>query len=108
MTSDETKRLQTQAVRALQAADGKKAMAEYEASAAATRSKTERLRALRLAKEAVEGPAVAAKSGTKSGTKAGTKSGAAKPAKKAAKGKGVASGNLASWVKSQKDGGHNY
>jgi hypothetical protein len=41
-------------IRARQAEDGKKAMAEYEASAAATRAKTEKLRALRLAKEAAE------------------------------------------------------
>jgi len=41
-------------IRARQAEDGKKAMAEYEASAAATRVKTEKLRALRLAKEAAE------------------------------------------------------
>jgi hypothetical protein len=41
-------------IRARQAEDGKKAMAEYEASAAATRAKTEKLRALRLAKEAAD------------------------------------------------------
>ena len=35
-----------------QAEDGKKAMQEYEAEAAATRAKTERLRALRLARDA--------------------------------------------------------
>ena len=34
------------------ARDGQKAMAEYEVQARATRAKTERLRALRLAKEA--------------------------------------------------------
>jgi hypothetical protein len=43
-------------IRARQAEDGKKAMAEYEASAAATRAKTEKLKALRLAKEAAERP----------------------------------------------------
>jgi hypothetical protein len=36
------------------AREGAKAMAEYEAAAAAVRVKTERLRALRLAKEAAE------------------------------------------------------
>jgi hypothetical protein len=41
-------------IRARQAEDGKKAMAEYEASAAATRVKTEKLRALRLARDAAE------------------------------------------------------
>jgi hypothetical protein len=36
------------------AREGQKAMAEYEAAGAAVRAKTERLRALRLAKEAAE------------------------------------------------------
>ena len=40
------------------AEDGKKAAAEYEAQAAALRAKTERLKALRLAKEAADGPVV--------------------------------------------------
>jgi hypothetical protein len=35
------------------AQDGRKAMSEYEAQTQATREKTERLKALRLAKEAV-------------------------------------------------------
>lgn len=43
---------------AQRAADGKKAMAEYEAQAIAVRAKTERLRALRLAREAAEGASV--------------------------------------------------
>jgi len=38
--------------KAQQAEDGKKAMLDYEAQAAATRAKTEKLRALRLAREA--------------------------------------------------------
>jgi hypothetical protein len=37
-----------------QVKEGAKAMAEYEANIIATRQKTERLRALRLAKEAAE------------------------------------------------------
>src|SRR3954464_12640263 len=41
-------------IRARQAEDGKKAMAEYEANASATRAKTEKLRALRLAKEVAD------------------------------------------------------
>ena len=41
---------------AQKAADAKAAMADYEAQAAALRAKTERLRALRLAREAAEGP----------------------------------------------------
>ncbi len=51
--ADEPNKLRAE-IRARQAEDGKKAMAEYEASAAATRVKTEKLRALRLAKEAAE------------------------------------------------------
>ena len=51
--ADEPNKMRAE-IRARQAEDGKKAMAEYEASAAATRVKTEKLRALRLAKEAAE------------------------------------------------------
>jgi hypothetical protein len=40
--------------KAEQARDGKVAMQEYEAAGHATRAKTEKLRALRLAKEAAE------------------------------------------------------
>jgi len=40
--------------KAQQAADGAKAMAEYQAEVAAVREKTARLRAARLAKEAAE------------------------------------------------------
>lgn len=39
------------------AEDGKKAMSEYEAERAAVRAKTERLRALRLARDAAQGTA---------------------------------------------------
>ncbi len=42
-----------------QARDASSAMAEYEATQAATRKKTERLRALRLAKEAEDAKAAA-------------------------------------------------
>ena len=52
-------------IRARQAEDGKKAMAEYQANAVATREKTEKLRALRLARDAAAAaapkPAAAAK-----------------------------------------------
>ena len=41
--------------------DAKSATAEYEAAAAATRAKTERLRALRLARDAAAPPATAPK-----------------------------------------------
>jgi hypothetical protein len=86
-------------IRARQAEDGKKAMAEYEASAAATRAKTEKLRALRLAKEAAEeaapkpAPKTKAKSGAKSGTKATKK-------KKAAP-----DGKLSDWLEDQSNSG---
>jgi hypothetical protein len=43
--------------RAQRAEDGRKAMAEYEAEAVAVRAKTERLRALRLARDAALPPA---------------------------------------------------
>jgi hypothetical protein len=43
-----------------QAEDGKRAMLEYENTAAANRAKTARLRALRLARDAEEAAAVAA------------------------------------------------
>jgi hypothetical protein len=45
-------KVNTEQKKARQAEDGKKAMADYEAEGAATRAKTERLRALRLAQEA--------------------------------------------------------
>ncbi len=41
--------------KAQRAEEGKKAMAEYESAAVALRAKTERLKALRLEKEAAEG-----------------------------------------------------
>ena len=83
-------------IRARQAEDGKKAMAEYEASAAATRVKTEKLRALRLAKEAAEQAApkpVKAKAKSKS-----------TPAKKK---KAAPEGKLADWLDDQTDSGRN-
>ena len=79
-------------IRARQAEDGKKAMAEYEASAAATRAKTEKLRALRLARDAAEQSAEPV----------------AKPAKKkaAAKKKAKApAGKLSDWIDDQANSG---
>ena len=73
--------------------DGKKAMAEYEAAALAMRAKTERLRALRLAREAEmakSAPKPAAKK------KSGAKSSAAKRA----------AGTLSDWLDAQERGGH--
>jgi hypothetical protein len=89
-------------IRARQAEDGKKAMAEYEASAAATRAKTEKLRALRLAKEASEAaaPKPAAKAKTKTKAKPGAKAGA-KTKKPAADGK------LSDWLDGRADSGRN-
>jgi hypothetical protein len=77
--------------KAQRAEEGKKAMAEYESAAVALRAKTERLKALRLEKEAAEGaapeePAAAPKRAKK--TKA-------KPA------------SLSGWMKDQADGGRN-
>jgi len=57
-------------------ADGKKAMLEYEAEGIATRAKTEKLRALRLARDAALGEAAAAAAAA-----------GGKPAKKPAKAK---------------------
>jgi hypothetical protein len=78
------------------AEEGKKAMAEYEAAALAIRAKTERLRALRLArdaelaKQAPTKPAAKRKTGTKSASAA---------AKRAA-------GTLSDWLDAQERGGH--
>jgi hypothetical protein len=83
-------------IRARQAEDGKKAMAEYEASAAATRVKTEKLRALRLAKEAAELAAPKPPAKTK-----------AKTAGKTAKKKKAPEGKLADWLDDQADSGRN-
>jgi hypothetical protein len=74
-------------------ADGKKAMADYEAAAEAVRAKTERLRALRLARDAANPPAAASK---KTGTGR-----AAKSAKKEAAPKK----SLADWLTEQQNSG---
>jgi hypothetical protein len=101
--ADEPNKLRAE-IRARQAEDGKKAMAEYEASAAATRVKTEKLRALRLAKEAAEAaaPKPPAKTKAKSGTSKSstTKSGTAKKKKAPA-------GKLSDWLEGQTNGGRN-
>jgi hypothetical protein len=53
MTSDQARqRAEKSFKREERARDGRKAMTEYEAQARATREKTERLKALRLTKEA--------------------------------------------------------
>lgn len=76
---------------AQRAQDGKSAMADYEAEAQAVRARTERLRALRLAREAAE-PAPAPKRA------------AAKKTKSAKKTKGT-SASLSAWLKDQQNSG---
>jgi hypothetical protein len=77
--------------KAQQAEDGKKAMLDYEAQAAALRAKTEKLRAMRLARDAAA-PPVAAK----------TKKAPAKKSAKAAKAK---SRPLSDWLDEQRKDG---
>jgi hypothetical protein len=81
---------QAQYTKAQKAEEGRKAMAEYEAAAIATRAKTERLRAMRLAREAEL-----------------AKTAPAKPAgkKKAGKAAKTPPGKLADWLDDQEKGG---
>jgi len=85
---------QAQFARLQKGSDGKSAVANYEAEAAAMRAKTERLRALRLARDAeLAASRPAAPAAPKRGAK---KAAARKPA-----------GTLADWIKTREDGGHN-
>jgi hypothetical protein len=84
---------EAQALKARRDADGKKAMAEYEASAEATRIKTERLRALRMARDAALPPVVAPVKGAK-------KAKSTKAKKE--------TGKLSDWIKGQEDSGRNF
>jgi len=84
---------EAQALKARREADGKKAMAEYEANAEATRAKTERLRALRLARDAALPPVVAP-------VKVAKKTKSAKAKKE--------TGKLSDWIKTQEDSGRNF
>jgi hypothetical protein len=77
-----------------QAEDAKKAMAEYQAAAAAVDANTARLRALRLAKEAAEAEAAPVKAAQN------------KTAKKADS-KKAAAGSLSDWLKDRQSSGHN-
>jgi hypothetical protein len=88
--ADDSKKQQADAqFRKIQRAeDGKKAMAEYEAGA--TRVKTEKLRQLRLARDAAEEAAVAAA-----------------PAKKRAKKAKTPAGSLDNWLDGQAASGRN-
>ena len=70
-----TDRANAQFAKLQRAADGKKAMSDYEAEAAAVRAKTERLRAQRLARDAAIAaqPAAAPKTTAKKKTKTSAK-----------------------------------
>ena len=93
--ADEPNKLRAE-IRARQAEDGKKAMAEYEASAAATRAKTEKLKALRLAKEAADEAAPKPPAKTKA---------KAKPGAKSTKKKKAPEGKLSGWLEDQGNSG---
>jgi hypothetical protein len=89
-----------------QAADGKKAMLDYEAEAAAVRARTEKLRALRLARDAAAPPAQpkplvrkrsAQTANAAAGRSAGTAAGRAKAKPKAQP--------LSDWLDQQKKDG---
>jgi hypothetical protein len=98
--NDTTKDSRTVAQRA---ADGRQAMADYEAQAAAVRAKTERLRALRLAREATQPPAAAKRAPSKSagGTTSGAKSGSTSGGKKGKR----SAPSLSQWLSDQEKGG---
>jgi hypothetical protein len=70
--------------------DAKQALAEYEAAALATRAKTERLRALRLARDAASPPQATKR-----------KSAPGKKGKNGSKSSGDNSGRLADWLDDQ-------
>jgi hypothetical protein len=97
---------EAQALKAKREADGKKAMAEYEANAEAVRAKTEKLRALRLARDAAMAPTAAKAAKAKSPS---AKSSSARSAgSRSSKAKKDDSGKLSDWIKKQQDGGHRY
>jgi hypothetical protein len=85
-------RAEAQFRKAQQAKDGKAAMAEYEAKAAAVRANTERLRALRLARDAA-----AAKAAPTAAPAARSK-----PARKAKS----PPGKLSDWLETRQTSGH--
>ena len=97
--ADDSKKQQADAQfrKVQRAEDGKKAMAEYEAGVVAIRAKTEKLRELRLARDAADRAAAPA---------------ASAPAKKVAAKKGAKkakrpAGSLANWLDDQEAGGRN-
>ncbi len=88
---------QAQLAKLQRANDAKQAVADYEAEAKAMRAKTERLRALRLARDAEQAAArPAAPAPKKKAATVRTKKAARKPA-----------GSLADWIKAREEGGHN-
>ena len=89
--ADQSKRAasQTPAAKAQRAEDGKQAMLDYESAMTATRAKTERLRAQRLARDAAAPPAPAK----------------APPKKKPAKSAKRAAGTLGEWLDDQQKSG---
>ena len=93
---------QKQFARLQRAEDGRRAMSDHEADAAAVRAKTVRLRALRLARDAdlaAAAPPAPAKKKT-----------AARPAAKettAAKDTPAAKGTLSAWLADREGSGHN-
>jgi hypothetical protein len=88
---------QKQFAKLQRAEDGKKAMSEYEAEAAAVRAKTARLRALRLARDAdLAATAAAAPPPVKKTAAKG----------KAAKAAAAPKGNLSDWLKDREGSGH--
>ena len=95
------------------AEDGKKAMSEYEADAIAVRTKTARLRALRLARDAEQAaivpPPAAAKKAPKSGkaSKTGAKTGVKTGAKTGKSTKTKSDAKLSQWLDDQEKSGRN-
>lgn len=91
MTDTKNEGVQVASTQAQRAEDGKKAMAEYEAAALATRAKTERLRALRLARDAelAKAPKPAPK----------------RKSTKTSQAKKTAPGTLSDWLDAQERGG---
>jgi hypothetical protein len=96
-------RADAQFSKAQRAEDGKKAMAQYESDAAAVRAKTERLRALRLARDAAEGAAAPTAVPAK---KAAARKAAGAGPKKGGKGGKTAAGSLSGWLKDREGAGH--
>ena len=97
--ADEPNKMRAE-IRARQAEDGKKAMAEYEASAAATRAKTEKLKALRLSEGGGRG-------GRAQAAREDQSQGQGQPGAKsvAKKKKAAPEGKLSDWLEDQGNSG---